>query len=324
MSPVRRAHAGSAKAVWAALIGNVLVAVSKFTAALITGSSAMLSEAVHSFVDTSNEILLLYGMRRAARKPDRDHPFGHGREVYFWSFIVSLLIFALGAGFSFYEGIQHIANPEPMTSPLVNYVVLALSALFEGISWLVSWRQFRGAKNLASLFKTSRASKNPPAFITLFEDSAALLGIAVAAIAIAPAQILRMPVLDGVASILIALILASASLFLVRESKSLLMGEPADKSVRQSILALAREQEGIVQVNGLASAQLGPDQIIIMLSLEFADRLSAPDIERIVVDLENRIRESHPDVVAVFVKPQTPAMFRKLQARRLGNEAPAD
>jgi cation diffusion facilitator family transporter len=232
-------HGGSKTVIYAALAGNLAIALTKFAAAFFTGSSAMLSEGVHSLVDTGNGGLLLYGMHRAARPADRTHPLGHGRELYFWSFIVALLVFALGAGVSLYEGIVHIMAPEPVANVKVNYVVLGLSFLFEGTSWMVALKEFRREKGKQGWLQAVQSSKDPSVYTVLFEDSAALLGLIVAFAGILAAQLLDMPELDGAASIGIALILGATAIFLARESKGLLIGEPASPEVQKKVLAIA-------------------------------------------------------------------------------------
>lgn len=296
---------GSRKVIYAALAGNLLIAITKFIAAAITGSSAMLSEGVHSLVDTGNELLLLYGMRRAALPADRNRPFGYGRELYFWSFIVALLVFALGSGVAFYEGLVHIQNPQPVQNPLVNYVVLGLSIVFEGSSWLIALKEFRRKKGKHGYFAAVRRSKDPTVFTVLFEDSAALLGLVVALVGIATAQIFDAPVMDGVASIGIAVILAGTAMFLARESKGLLMGEPALPEVQEHIIRIAEADPVAGHVNGVITVQIGPNQILVALSLEFSDMLHTTDIELCVERLEQRMKQERPDVAAVFVKPQT-------------------
>jgi len=291
--------------VYAALLGNVLVAATKMVAAALTGSSAMLSEGVHSLVDTGNELLLLYGMRRSETQPDREHPLGHGRELYFWSFVVALLVFAVGAGVSIYEGIMHIRQPEPIENVAINYVVLALSALFDGASWWVALRKFKASRPASGFFGAIRESKDPPSFIVLLEDSAALVGIAVATLGVVGSSLLHQPVLDGVASILIGVVLATTAVVLARETKGLLIGEKADPQIAASILRLAESIPGVAHANGIFTVHLAPSQIVVALSLEFADELRTPDIEGKVIELERRMRESHPDVVSLFVKPQT-------------------
>jgi cation diffusion facilitator family transporter len=301
----------------AALVGDLLVAASKIGAAIWTGSSAMASEAIHSVVDTTNEILLLYGIHRSKQKADAEHPFGHGREVYFWSFVVSLLIFALGAGFSIYVGLSRVLKPVPIESPGISYVVLALAFIFEGGSWLVSVKQFREAKGELGFFDAFRISKDPPSFMTLFEDSVALIGIVIAAASTFSAVTLARPEIDGIASVGIGLLLAATSVFLARESKSLLMGEPAYPFIRESILSIANAHPGCLRANGLITVQLGPNQVVAMLSLEFSDNMVAPEIEEAVVSLEKSIREANPEIVALFVKPQTKKTFQDQRAESL-------
>jgi len=310
----------SRPAVYAALVGNVLVAATKTVAAVWTGSSAMTSEAVHSFVDTGNELLLLYGMHRAARPPDPEHPVGHGRELYFWSFIVALLVFALGAGVSLYEGVHHIRNPEPITDPRASYVVLGLAGLFEIGSWVVSARQFNARRGSQGIYQAFRRSKDPPSFLVFFEDSAAVIGIAIAAAGTFASVELRQPVYDGAASILIGLLLAGVAALLAQESKSLLIGERADRGLSDSVLSIAGAVDGVAHANGLLTFQLAPDQILIALSLEFRDDLRAPEIESAVVELERRLREAHPEVMTVFVKPQAPGTYREVVRERYGGE----
>jgi len=310
--------------VYAALAGNLLVAATKAAAAAWTGSSSMVSEAVHSFVDTGNEFLLLHGMRRASRRPDADHPFGYGRELYFWSFVVAVLIFALGAGVSIYEGIAHVRHPEPITDAIVNYVVLALSFLFEGYSWLVSFRQFRAAKGSLGYYEAFRRSKDPPSFMVLFEDSAALIGIAVAAIGVFASTTLAEPALDGVASIVIGLVLAATAVLLARESKSLLLGERADAGLSSSILAVAAAEESVFRANGVVTVQLAPDQIFAALSLDFEDDMSARAVEDAIVDIERKVRATHPEVVALFIKPQTGRAYRDTVRERFGSPGAVD
>ncbi|WP_416358481.1 cation diffusion facilitator family transporter [Aureimonas phyllosphaerae] len=297
--------------VYAALAGNALIAATKFAAAFFTGSSAMLSEGVHSLVDTGNEVLLLYGMRRAGRPPDRTHPLGHGRELYFWSFIVALLVFALGAGVSIYQGIHHIMEPEPIENVGWNYGVLAASFLFEGFSWIVALREFREQKGSAGYVEAITRSKDPTTFTVLLEDSAALIGLAIAFVGIFLAQALGRPELDGVASVGIGIVLAGVAIFLARESKGLLIGEPALPTVQAAILKMAEADPAIQKANGVITTQLGPRQIVVALSVEFEDHMTAPEIETCVQRLEARVKAELPDVTTVFVKPQTAGTWAK-------------
>jgi cation diffusion facilitator family transporter len=304
-------QSGSKLAVYAALVASVLIAISKFAAAVFTGSSAMIAEGVHSMVDGSVEVLLLYGIRRAARPPDETHPLGHGRELYFWSFVVSVLIFALGAGVSVYEGILHILSPHPMENVNANYLVLGLSALFDGISWTFAVRQFNRERGSRSYVEAIRESKDPMTFTVLVGGFAALVGIAIALAGIFAAATLGHPEIDGIASIGVGLLLAATAIFLARESKNLLIGEPALPHVREDILRIAGADPAILKANGLITTQLGPDQIVAALSAEFADHLSADDIEQCVERLEAKIAEAHPEVTTLFVKPQPHRAWRE-------------
>lgn len=309
------AHSGSKAVIYAALAGNFLIAGTKFVAAWFTGSSAMLSEGVHSLVDTGNGFLLLHGLRRASRPADHTHPFGHGRELYFWSFVVALLVFALGAGISFYEGVVHIRDPEPIRNVTVTYVVLGLAILFEGASWMVALREFRMTKGGLGYLEAVRKSKDPSVFTVLFEDSAALLGLLVALIGIGAAQYFGIPELDGVASIGIACILAMTAIFLARETKGLLIGEAASPEVVKTLLRIAAADPAVTGANGVITVHIGPTQIVAAFSLEFDDALRVPDIEACVERLEVAIRKEVPAVTTVFVKPQTPASFARYRAK---------
>ncbi|WP_445682265.1 cation diffusion facilitator family transporter [Radicibacter daui] len=312
-------HSDSRKTIYAALAGNLLIAITKFLAAAVTGSASMLSEGVHSLVDTSNELLLLYGLRRAALPPDDTHPLGHGRELYFWSFIVAVMIFALGAGVSFYEGVTHLLRPEPVKHVLANYGVLALSFLFEGFSWVIALRRFRARKGKLGYFAAFRQSKDPTDFTVLFEDSAALVGIVIAFASIAAADSFNLPALDGVGSLAIGLVLAITAGFLARESKDLLIGEQASPVLARQIVAALDADAAIQRVNGLITAHLAPDQVMVALSAEFHDEATAPVIERSIERLEERLRADHPEITMLFVKPQSADTWR----RRAGKPADA-
>ena len=316
------ANASSTRIIYAALVGNLLVAFTKTGAAAWTGSSAMLSEAVHSFVDIGNQILLLYGMRRAKLQADPDHPIGYGRELYFWSFIVALLVFALGAVVAIYHGILHVMDPQPVHDAFVNYVVLGLAFMFEGASWWLAFRHFRAMKGALGYYAAFRGSKDPPSFVGLFEDSAALIGIVIAAFGTFAASSLGTPALDGVASILIGLVLACTAGLLARESKSLLIGERADRKLSDSLLRISEAASPTSKANGVLTVQLAPDQILAALSLEFSDALRVPEVEAVVVEIERQIRVAHPEIVTLFIKPQTAGAFREAARRRYGAPTP--
>jgi cation diffusion facilitator family transporter len=315
---------GGRKVVYAALAGNLAIAVIKFVAAALTGSSAMLSEGVHSLVDTVNELLLLYGMRRAAKPADVTHPLGHGRELYFWSFIVALLVLALGAGVSLYEGIDHLRHPHPMERPLVNYLVLAFSFACELASWWVALREFRAHKGSRGYFEAFRASKDPSTFTVLFEDSAAVVGLLIAGAGIASAQAFDMPRLDGVASLGIALVLAVSSTLLARETKGLLIGEPAQSHVRDSLLRIAGADPGVRCANGVVTIQMGPNQVFAALSADFHDHLNTTQLEDCVNRIETATKQAHPEVNVLFVKPQTAETWRRRFAVLAAEEDDSD
>ena len=303
--------------VYAALAGNLAIALVKFVAAYITNSSAMLSEAIHSVVDTLNEILLLYGMKKSQQSPNAQHPFGYGRELYFWAFIVSLIVFALGAVVSIYQGIEHVRYPEEMLSPNLNYIVLGIAILCEGISWLVALKAFRKTKRQLGYFEAFRRSKDPTTFTVLFEDTAALCGLFIALIGIYLAHALNIPELDGVASIFIGIVLAISAILLARETKGLLLGESADPQLRDHLLLIAQEDDAVFSANGVLTEQMGADQVIASLSLEFEDHLTSDDIEACVNRIEAKIKQIHPEIMALFVKPQTKKVWLQRMKGRL-------
>jgi len=295
----------SKKVIYAALVGNSLIAVTKFAAGFFTGSSAMLSEAVHSLVDSGNQWLLLYGIKRAKRPADDRHPFGYGMELYFWSFVVAILIFGVGAGVSIYEGVQRVSQPHPITSPYINYAVLALAMVFEGVAWWIAFREFKRVKGRRSWMAEIRFSKDPTVFTVLFEDSAAMLGLVVAMLGIAAAQAFDMPVLDGVAAILIGGILAVTAGLLAYECKGLLIGEGAGGAVVRGIRQIIGEQEGIKSINEVLTMHFGPTDVLANLSLDFKDGLSANDVERSVSALERAIKKSYPEITRIFIEAQS-------------------
>ena len=295
--------------VWAALLGNLLVAATKLAAALLTGSTALFSEAVHSFVDTGNELLLLWGIRRAELLPDEQFPFGHGREVYFWSFVVAMLVLALGAGVSLLKGVAQIITPSPIERPMVIFIVLALSALFEGASWIISLRVFRRMGARRSFWGALQGSKDPPKFVVLLEDSAALLGLAVAAVGTWLAASFDEPRFDGLASVLIGVLLTAVALVLGAKTKDLLIGERASPELIKEVMEIIASFEGVEHANGVLTTQLAPDQVIAIASIAFADSLMTPQIEKLVEDIEAAVVARRPEIGRLFVKPQTPQAF---------------
>lgn len=305
--------------IYAALAGNVLVAATKFVAAGLTGSAAMLSEAIHSSVDTGNQGLLLLGMRRAARPASPSHPFGHGLQLYFWTFVVAVLIFGVGAGVSIIEGIDKVRDPHPVEDVWVNYLVLGLALLFEGASWLAALREFRRSKGKRGWLDAVRRSKDPTVFTVLFEDTAAMLGLLVALAGIWLGEALQMPVLDGVASLAIGAILAGTAAFLAWECQSLLTGEGASPEVQASIRAIAADEPAVQRVNEALTMHFGPADVLVALSLDFDDRRSAGDVEQAVSRIEQRVKARHPEVTRVFIEAQDRAAHRAAQAPLLGD-----
>jgi len=295
----------SNKVIIAALVGNSLVALTKFVAAAFTGSSAMLSEGIHSLVDTGNQILLLYGIRQARRPADDQFPFGHGKEVYFWSFVVAILVFALGAGVSTYEGIQHLRHPVAVENPYINYVVLGIAMLFEGGAWLFAFREFAATKGKWSYFQAVRRGKDPTTFVVLFEDSAAMLGLVVAFAGIGLAQWTGIPYFDGLASIIIGLLLAATAVWLAYETKGLLIGESANRWIVEGVRELAAGSEFVEHVNEVLTMHVGPEYILVNISLDFRDDVPAGTVERVVAALDGEIKASYVNVRRVFVEARS-------------------
>jgi len=301
------ASSHSKKVIYAALIGNSLIAVCKFVAAAFTGSSAMFSEGVHSVVDSGNQLLLLYGIKRSQRAPDRSHPFGYGMELYFWTFVVAILIFAVGAGISFYEGFRHAFHPEPIKAPGWNYAVLILSMIFEGVAWMIAYRAFNKERGNAPFIKAVRQSKDPTVFTVLFEDSAAMLGLIIAFIGVAGSHLFGLHWLDGVASIGIGVILASVAILLAIESKGLLIGESADPKVIGDLRDLIARNPHVKALNELLTMHLGPSDILLNVSIDFVDEISADEVEKAISDIEQEIKHAHPSVGRVFIEAQSVA-----------------
>jgi cation diffusion facilitator family transporter len=303
---------GSKRVIYAALIGNSLIAVTKFAAATITGSSAMFSEAIHSCVDTGNQMLLLFGLHRAKRKSDDKHPFGYSQEIYFWAFVVAILIFALGSGISIYEGVHKVRHPEPVTSAYVNYIVLGFAMIFEGVAWAIAFREFNSRRGKRSIMRALEDTKDPSVMTVLLEDTAAMMGLMVAFTGIFASQYLGIPVLDGVASIVIGIILAFAAVILGLETKSLLIGESASPETVHSLEALMHGVPGVSAVNEILTMHLGPEQILLNVSLDFEDHLTAGDVEETVTRLEKRIRSVHPEVTRIFIEIQSAEGHREM------------
>jgi cation diffusion facilitator family transporter len=302
---------GSTKVVLVALMGNFLIAVTKFSAAFFTSSSAMFSEAVHSLVDTSNQALLLYGMKRSTRKSDIRHPFGYGREIYFWAFVVALLIFAAGASVSLYEGWHKLQHPEPVQHAYVNYIVLGLSLLFEGGAWWVAFKEFRKEIGDKKILQAVRDSKDPTVFTVLFEDTAAVLGLLIALVGVYAGDVMGVMWADGVASMVIGVILAITAFFLTFECKGLLIGEGASPAVVKIIRELSEKANGVTWVNDVLTIHKGPKDILVNISLDFEDGMVAREIEATIAALHHNIRQVIPEVRRVFIEVQSHADYGK-------------
>lgn len=296
--------ASSKKVIYAALAGNTLIAITKFAAALLTGSSAMLSEGIHSLVDTGNQVLLLYGLKRAERPADSHFPFGHGKEVYFWSFVVAILIFAVGAGVSTYEGVHHIIHPQPSGNPGINYLVLGMAALFEGGALYFAVREFRKTKGKDGFIKAVQKSKDPTLFVVLFEDSAAMLGLFTAFAGVMLTQLTGNPFFDGAASVVIGIILGCTAIWLAYETKGLLIGESAATEVVAGIRTIAERFDKVEHINEVLTTHFGPDFILVNLSIDFSDNATAGEIEEIISLMDREIKAAYPTVKRVFVEAE--------------------
>jgi len=294
----------SRTAIFAAIAGNLAIAATKLIAAYFTGSSAMLSEGIHSIVDTGNGGLLLLGLRRSKKPPDLNHPFGHGKELYFWSLIVAILIFALGGGMSLYEGVTHLRHPH-LSDPTWNYVVLGFAILFESFSFFFAFKAFRSEVREGGILKTIRNSKDPTTFTVLFEDAAAMLGLLVAFAGIFLGQVLGNPYLDGAASIVIGLILGVVAAFLAFESKGLLIGEGVSPRTLSSIRALAGKDDAVAEVKKALTMHFGPNEVLLALEVRFKRHLRATQIAEAINRLENRIREKHPEIRHIFIEAKS-------------------
>jgi len=296
---------GSKSVIYAALAGNAAIAVTKFGAAAFTGSSAMFSEAVHSLVDTGNQILLLFGLGRAAQPPDERHPFGYGLELYFWSFVVAILIFGLGSGISFYEGFAKLADPHPVTSFAVNYIVLAVAMVFEAAAWTIAWRQFGRTRGELGLIEAVRRSKDPTVFTVLFEDSAAMLGLTAAFLGLLAVQFLGWAWADAAASLVIGGILAITAALLAYETRSLLTGESASRATVEEIRHIALTTPNVSRLNELKSIHFGPEDILVTLSLDLRDDIDLADVEATVRRLEAAISARFPAIRQIFIEIQS-------------------
>lgn len=295
---------GSRLVLFAALAANLGIAVAKFVAAGFSGSSAMLTEGFHSVVDSLNQILLLYGQKRSRRPADEIHPFGYGRELYFWSFVVAILIFAVGAGLSIYEGILHIQHPVAIEDARLAYIVLAISFALEGSSWVLAIREFRRVQGDLSWWQAVRRSKDPASFMVLFEDTAAMFGLVVAAIGVTLSRATGDPRWDGAASIVIGLALAVVAVLLARESKGLLIGERADPRLIAGVRDAFVRRPEVSGVGEVMTVHVSPERVFVAASVDFVDHVAAGDVERLIAEAEAELRTAWPLIGAIYVKPR--------------------
>lgn len=297
--------ASSKKSIYSALIANLMIAITKFIAGVIGHSGSMISEGIHSVVDTANELLLLLGLHRARKEPDKTHPFGYGKELYFWSFIVSIMIFGLGGGLSIYQGILHIREPEILGDPTMSYIVLGLSIVFEGTSLIIALKEFNAIRGEQSWWDAVVKSKDPSTFLVMFEDSAAVAGLFVVGICMFLNHRYDIPVLDGVASLLVGLILVGVSAILARESRSLLMGEGISSESRSKITALVERDSAVLKVMHMLSTYQSPDEIILMLIVAFKENLDTHQINEAINRIRNCVKQEFSLVRFVLVQPET-------------------
>lgn len=292
-------------AVVAAVVGNLLIAVIKFIAAGLTGSSAMIAEGIHSLVDTGNGGLVLLGMRRSTAPADAEHPFGHGKELYFWTLIVAISIFGIGGGMSLYEGVSYLQHPSPLGNPWPNYIVLAIAFVVEGSSFFVAMREFNAARGERGVFDFIRNSKDPSLFTIVFEDSAAMLGLIVAFFGVLLGHLFHNPYFDGGASILIGLILMGVAFLLARESKGLLVGEGVEPKVLAAMRALVAADEAVECVGDIRTMYLGPHDLLVNLDVAFRSQLRAEGIHDAIMRIENGMKREYPEVQRVYVEVES-------------------
>lgn len=291
--------------VYSALIANLAIAITKFVAAGITGSSAMISEGIHSLVDTSNEILLLKGINTSKKPADAKRPFGYGKELYFWAFIVSILIFGLGGGISFYEGVTHLQHPSPISNPFWNYIVLAIAFTFDGISFITALKEFNRQRGTTPFWLAVKRSKDPSTFVVLFEDAADLLGLIVAFIGIYLGHLYNNELFDGIASIIIGIILTAISLLLARESRSLLMGESVEPATLDRVIMLAEADPAVSAVaERPLSMYMAPEQIFMLLKAVFHTNLTATEITEAIDRIRAIIQKEFPKITRIFIEPE--------------------
>lgn len=292
------------KSIYSALAANVLIALTKFIAGAFTNSSSMISEGIHSTVDTANQLLILYGLKRSKKLPDQSHPFGYGKELYFWSFVVSILIFGLGGALSIYQGVLHIMEPEPMKNPFWNYIVLFLSLIFEGTSFIIAIKEFNKTRNGLGWWDAIIKSKDPSSFLVVFEDGAAVAGLIIVTVLMAFSHTLQIPELDGLASVIVGLLLVFVSLILARESRSLLMGEGIASETKQKISKIVERDPAVIRTKNILSTYQSPEEVILMLIVDFEDHLDTDDITEAIVRIRTHIKDEFKFVRYVIIQPE--------------------
>jgi cation diffusion facilitator family transporter len=296
--------ANNRKSIYSALAANLLIAITKFIAGSFTNSSSMISEGIHSTVDTTNQLLLLYGLKRSKKAADQSHPFGYGKELYFWSFVVSILIFGLGGALSIYQGIVHIREPEVMRDPFWNYIVLVLSLVFEGTSLFIAVKEFNKTRNGMGWWAAIIKSKDPSSFLVVFEDGAAVLGLIVVMILMGISHSLQIPELDGLASVIVGLLLVFVSFILARESRSLLMGEGIAPETRYKIAQLTEKDIAVMKVKNILSTYQSPDEVVLMLIIDFKDHLDTEEITGAIERIRENIKNKFQLVHFVLIQPE--------------------
>lgn len=296
--------AGDSKiAIYGAIVANTLIAVCKFTAAAFTGSSAMVSEGVHSLVDTSNGFLLLYGIKKSKKPADDEHPFGYGNEIYFWSFVVAVLIFGFGGGVAIYKGIVNILHPVAHDGNVyVNYIVLFLASCFEGTALYFAMREFNKSRGDLGIIKALKKSKDSATAAIIIEDSAALMGLIVAFLGVFLSDVLHNPIFDGFASLLIGILLSLVAVFLAYESKQLLVGEGLSKDDREDIRSILTKNDAIEDFGRIKSLYFGPKSVLLALDVNFVDGLTTDNLEEVVSGLENEIQTSKPFIDKIYIE----------------------
>lgn len=293
--------------IYGAIIANFAIAVTKFIAGAISGSSAMLAEGIHSVADTGNQGLLLLGLHRSRKPADEMHPFGYGKELYFWSLIVAMVLFGIGGGMSFYEGIRHLRHPSEMGDPTVNYVVLGFAVVFETAAFAIALRELLATERheTAGFWEAVRTSKNPAIFVVLFEDAAALAGLLVAFLGVFLTHRLQNPAIDGIASLVIGVILAAVAVFLAYETRSLLLGETTDPQTVESVRKLVQDEPAVERVERPLTMHFGPHEVLLNLHVQFRESLPASELTAVVERLEKKIREQHPQIKRIFIEAES-------------------